>query len=221
MKNLVIIPAYNEEGNITNLVSKVRELSYDYLVINDASKDHTMELLKENHINHLDLAVNSGIASVTQIGFRYAVEHGYDGAIVIDGDGQHPPMYIKTLMDGLEKGYDYVVGSRYVIRKKPWNSRMVGSRIIAGCIFLKTGVRVTDPTSGMRALGGKVMKDFSENMNFIAEPDALTYVIKKKYHFTEVQVTMDERDSGASYFSGIMRSFSYMVRVLISILFVQ
>ena len=191
MKVLIIVPAYNEEKNIPVLIPKIRACGWDYIVINDSSTDGTPELLDRMGYNHLDLTVNAGLAAVTKIGFRYAYENGYDAAMVVDGDGQHPPVYIQQLVSKIEEGYDYVVGSRFVNKKKPVTMRMIGSRLICGAIRMKTGVRVTDPTSGMRALGRRTLKDFAENMNFIAEPDALTYVIRKGYSYGETQVNME------------------------------
>ena len=221
MKILVIIPCYNEEKNIKTLVEKVKKLDYDYLVINDCSTDNSPRLLDENKLNHLDLINNIGLAGVTQIGFKYAVDHGYGGAIVIDGDGQHPPVYIKTLLDKVEEGYDYVVGSRFVDKPKPYTLRMIGSRILALMIKIKTGRTVSDPTSGMRAMGGEVLKDFANNMNFVAEPDALCHVLKRNIKYTEVQVDMEDRVGGVSYFVNPARSIKFMANVIISILFFQ
>ena len=219
MNYLVIIPAYNEEKNVPELIEKIKETGYDYLVINDCSTDNSSFVYEKLGINYLDLPINMGLASVTQAGFRYAYEHNYDGAIVIDGDGQHPPKYIKTVLDELDKGYNYVVGSRYLTQKKPWTLRMVGSRIICFFIYLKTGKKVTDPTSGMRAADKNIIKLFADNMNYIAEPDAYADLIKRNFKTSEVQVSMEERDEGVSYFSSPFKSIRFVFNVLVSILF--
>lgn len=219
MKTLVIIPAYNEAENIPNLMNKIAELNYDYLIINDCSTDDSALLLDQKALNHLDLPINLGLASVTQMGFKYAADNDYDCAIVIDGDGQHPPLYIDAVVKKINDGYDYAIGSRYVDHKKPWTMRMIGSRMITLAIRLKTGKKMNDPTSGMRALGKKTLIEFSKNMNFVAEPDALTYILKKKLSVCEVQVSMQERDQGSSYFENPLRSIKFMVNVLISIIF--
>lgn len=221
MKVLIIVPAYNEEKNIPVLIPKITECGWDYIVINDCSTDGTAELLDRLGYSHLDLTVNAGLAAVTKIGFMYACENGYDAAMVVDGDGQHPPKYISKLISQIEEGYDYVVGSRFIEEKKPMTPRMIGSRLICAAIRLKTGVSVTDPTSGMRALGKNVLKDFAENMNFIAEPDALTYVLKRGYRYGETQVNMEERTEGESYFTNPLKSARFMFSVLMSILFIQ
>ena len=221
MKTLVVIPAYNERNSIRQLTDDVKALGYDYLVINDCSTDDTKEVLDSNDIVHLDLPINLGLAGVTRVGFKYARDHEYDCAICIDGDGQHLPSYIGQLVKEIENGADYVIGSRFVKYKKPINSRMLGSRLLTFLIKLKTGVRVSDPTSGMRALGRKVIEKFDRSMNFYAEPDAVTYLIRKGYEVKEVQVEMKERETGVSYFHNPFKSLYFMLAEVLSIIFVQ
>lgn len=221
MKTLIIIPAYNEQANIENLIKDIKSYNYDYLIINDCSSDDTARILDKNNYNHIDLSINVGLAGVTRIGFMYAYENNYDCAICIDGDGQHQPKYVHKLIKEIENGYDYVVGSRYVDENKPVTSRMIGSRLICWFIKLKTGVKVSDPTSGMRALGRKVLEDFSKGMNFYAEPDAMCYCIHHGYKVKEVQVEMKDRQGGESYFKNPLKSIMYMFEVLTSILFIQ
>lgn len=217
----MIIPAFNEEENIEKVVEKIKSYGYDYLVINDCSSDNTASILKKNKYNHLDLSVNVGLAGVTRIGFMYGYDNDYDCIINVDGDGQHPVDKVNLLVEEIEKGYDYVVGSRFVNDKKPFSLRMIGSRLICGLIKLKTGKTVYDPTSGMRALGRKVIEEFSKGMNYYAEPDALCHILKKGYKVKEVQVEMLERQGGVSYFASPFKTIKYMVAEILSILFVQ
>lgn len=221
MKTLIIVPAYNEEENIEILINNLISNGYDYLVINDCSKDSTADILDRNKYNHLDLPINVGLAGVTQIGFKYAHDKNYDCVINIDGDGQHQPCYIESLIKEIENGNDYVVGSRFVDNRKPVSLRMVGSRIICALIRIKTGKKITDPTSGMRALGKKVIEDFSKSMNFYAEPDALAYLLRHGYKVKEVQVEMKDREGGVSYFQNPFKSIYFMLSVMLSIIFIQ
>lgn len=221
MKTLIIIPAYNEQDNIDSLIKDITSYGYDYLIINDCSKDSTAEILDKNKYKHLDLPINVGLAGVTQIGFKYAFDNDYDCVVNIDGDGQHQPSYVHSLIQEIENGYDYVVGSRFVVKKKPMTLRMIGSRLICLAIKIKTRKNVTDPTSGMRALGRKTIEKFSKSMNFYAEPDALSYLLKKGYKVKEVQVEMKERENGVSYFSNPFKSIYFMIAILLSILFTQ
>lgn len=112
----------------------------------------------------IDLPVNLGLASAVQVGYKYAHEHGYDVAIQYDGDGQHRAEFIPLLVREIENGADIVIGSRFVNEKKPWNLRMIGSRLIATSIKLTTGVTVKDPTSGMRAIDRKLITEFAFNI---------------------------------------------------------
>lgn len=221
MKTLVIIPAFNEQDNIVPLIKDINKYDYDYLIINDCSTDDTPNILKSRNYNHLDLPVNVGLAGVTQIGFKYAYDNRYDCAICVDGDGQHQPAYVKSLIDEIENGYDYVIGSRFVEESKPWSFRMLGSRILCFLILLKTGKKVTDPTSGMRALGRRAIEEFSRSMNFCAEPDALCHLLHEGLNIKEVQVEMKEREGGVSYFHNPFKSIYYMISVILSIVFVQ
>lgn len=221
MKILILIPAFNEEKNIQKLISRIQNTSYDYLVINDASTDGTKELLEKENINHISLSNNMGIAHVLQVGYRYAYEQGYDAATTLDGDGQHDPKFIESLLTEIEQGYDYVIGSRFVNEKKPWSMRMLGSRVLVFIIRLLTKEKVSDPTSGMKVVGRNLLNEFYFNNNFIAEPDTLVYILKNGYKVKEVQVEMEERSEGASHFNKRLNVLKFMIFVICSMVFIQ
>lgn len=199
-KILIIIPAYNEAENIENVVNNIVEnyQQYDYIVVNDGSKDETATICKKNGYNMLDLPINLGLAGGVQAGFKYAYEHNYDAAIQFDGDGQHQPQYIKGMLDELESA-DIVIGSRFVDRKKPKSLRMLGSNMIQLAIRLSTGKTIHDPTSGMRLVNRRMMKEFAYNMNFGPEPDTISYLLRRGASVKEVPVEMLERTAGESY----------------------
>lgn len=221
MKVLVIIPAYNEEANILRVVNSLIEArtGCDYVVINDCSKDSTGEILDRNNINHIDLPVNLGLTGAVQTGYKYAYTHDYDAAVQFDGDGQHLPEYIKPLISEIENGYDIVIGSRFVERKKQVSARMMGSRLITGIIKLTTGVVIHDPTSGMRIINRKLIKDYAYKLNQAPEPDTLVFQMKKGFKVKEIQVKMEDRIAGKSIYAGIGNSIKYMVRVLVNVIF--
>ena len=96
MKVLIVIPAYNEELNIVKTVNDVRNnTNYDYVVINDCSKDNTKKICQENNINCMSLPINYGLTSGIQLGMKYAYQNDYDIVIQFDGDGQHQAKYLK------------------------------------------------------------------------------------------------------------------------------
>lgn len=218
-----MIPAYNEELNIERVVNNLIDNfpQYDYVVINDGSKDDTAKICRQNGFHLIDLPINLGLSGAVQAGMRYAWQNGYDAAIQIDGDGQHRPEYIEQLAKELEKGEaQIVIGSRFVTEKKPRSLRMLGSNVISGLIRLSTGFRLNDPTSGMRLFNRDVVKEFALNINYGPEPDTISYLIKRGVKVKEVQVKMDERIAGESYLN-LSKSMKYMILMSFSILFIQ
>lgn len=219
---LVIIPAYNEQDNIKRVVDNLIENypQYDYVVVNDGSKDDTKKICIENGYRLLDLPVNLGLAGGFRGGMKYAYEMGYDYAIQFDADGQHRPEYIGPILEKMQEGYDIVIGSRFVTKKKDASLRMLGSRLIASAIRLTTGVKVKDPTSGMRMFNKAMIKECATNINYGPEPDTVSFLMKNGARVAEVQAEMDERIAGESYLN-VVNSIAYMVRMLISIVVIQ
>ncbi len=221
-KVLVIIPAYNEEANIEAVVGEL-ESGYpelDYVVVNDGSRDQTAAICRKHGYNLLDLPVNLGLAGCFQAGMKYAYRKGYRYAIQFDGDGQHRPEHIESMRQKMDEGYDIVIGSRFITEKKDWSMRMLGSRLIEAAIRLTTGVRVADPTSGMRMFNREMIQEFALNLNYGPEPDTVSYLLKQGARVAEVPVRIAERTGGESYLKPMVAA-GYMARILISILVIQ
>lgn len=219
---LIVIPAYNEAENIERVVNRlITEFpQYDYVVVNDGSKDDTAAICRRNGYNLLDLPVNLGLAGGFQAGLKYAARNGYRYAIQFDGDGQHRPEYIEAMREKMDEGYDIVIGSRFLGLKKPCTMRMLGSNLIEMAIRLTTRVDIQDPTSGMRMFSRRMIEEFAKGLNYGPEPDTVSYLIRQGAKVAEVPVTMDERISGVSYLTPVNAS-KYMIKMLISILLIQ
>ena len=211
-KVLVIIPAYNEEQNIEMVVEELiaKHPELDYVVINDGSTDNTARICREKGYNLVNLPVNLGLAGCFQTGMKYAYQEGYSYAIQFDGDGQHRPEYIGDMRRKMEEGYDIVIGSRFVDKPKDFSMR----------IRLTTGVRVADPTSGMRMFNKEMIKEFALSLNYGPEPDTISYLLKQGAKVAEVPVVITERAGGESYLKPMV-AVRYMARILISILLIQ
>lgn len=222
MDVLVIIPAYNEEGNIKRVVQNLIDNypGYDYVVINDGSKDNTSRICHENNYNIVDLPVNLGLAGAFQTGMRYAYKYNYKYAIQFDADGQHRPEYIKPMKEKMEEGYDIVIASRFVTEKKPHSARMLGSNLISAAIRCTTGAKIKDPTSGMRMYGERLIRELAQNVNYGPEPDTVSYLVKQGARYAEIQAVMDERIEGESYLN-FTNSMKYMLHMMISIIVIQ
>ena len=221
-KLLIVIPAHNEEASIVPVVRDLIENypQYDYVVVNDGSRDKTAALCRQNGFHLIDLPVNLGLAGAFQTGLRYAAEHDYDCAMQMDADGQHKPEYIAEMLAALEEGSDIVIGSRFLTVKKPKTLRMVGSSIISWSIRLTTGQAICDPTSGMRMFNRAMLEEFAQHLNYGPEPDTISYLIKNGAVVREYQVEMGDRLAGQSYLN-FMRSVEYMIKMAFSILLIQ
>ena len=123
MRILAVIPCYNEEKNIVKTVENIKKEKIDYVVINDGSKDRSLEVLKNNKINHINLNNNVGIGGVMQTGYKYALYNNYDIVVQFDGDGQHDASYINKITKPIiEKKANLVIGSRFVGEESEFKS---------------------------------------------------------------------------------------------------
>ncbi len=223
MKTLVIIPAYNEEESIRTTVCEVREKApwADILVVNDCSTDATEERLIGLGVRHLILPVNLGIGGAVQAGYRYALANGYEATVQLDGDGQHDPAYLETLIDELEKGdADLVTGSRFITREGFISSglRRFGIGFLNGLIRLLCGVRVTDATSGFRAVSASLIALYAEEYPIdYPEPEAIVMARMHGARIKEIPVVMRERSGGRSSIRPLHTVY-YMTKVSLAIL---
>lgn len=225
MRVLLIIPAYNEEENILNTCKKIENFSkdIDYVVINDGSQDNTLKILKENNLNYINLINNLGIGGAVQTGYKYADENNYDIAIQFDGDGQHDVNYIKDICKPLEKGQaDMCIGTRYLDKTssefKSTFMRRLGSNIISLCIKMCCHKKITDPTSGFRAVNKKVIEEFAkEYPKEYPEPESTVSLLVNGYKIEEVPVSMNERVAGTSFIK-LWTPIDYMVKVVLAII---
>ena len=220
-KVLIVIPAYNEADNILNTVSGVVEHGYDYIVVNDGSRDTTLDVCRSNGLNVLDLPMNLGIGGAVQAGHKYAQRFGYDIDIQLDGDGQHDPAYLDALVHEVVSGADLVIGSRFLEKTDGFQStfmRRVGITWLSAILKLCTGRHVSDPTSGFRACGRRAIDLFCATYPVdYPEPESIAVAIKSGLSVKEVSVEMRERQGGTSSIGGLS-SVYYMLKVSLAIL---
>ena len=225
MKVLLIIPAYNEQENIEKTVKKIEKSNQEieYIVINDGSTDNTEEILKEKNINHIKLVNNLGIGGAVQTGYKYAFENNFDIAIQFDGDGQHDVNYISKVCEPLINGQAYMcIGTRYLDKNESkFQStfmRRLGSNIISIVIKIFTGKKITDPTSGFRAVNRVVIEEFAKNYpTEYPEPESTVSLLVNNYRVAEVPVSMNERDGGVSSIR-LWKTADYMIKVVLAII---
>ena len=225
-KVLMIIPAYNEEKSILDVVKEMKKVKcddvlIDYIIINDGSRDKTREICIQNDLNFIDLPCNLGIGGAVQTGYKYAFYKEYDIAIQFDGDNQHDGAFIPYLIQEINKGNDMVIGSRFVSDLSEFKSsalRRFGINILSGIIKVCTGVKVYDVTSGYRACNKKLIEYFAYKYPVdYPEPDTLVQVLKKGMKVLEIPVKMRERKEGKSSINGFKSAY-YMIKVTLAII---
>ncbi|OPZ75506.1 MAG: Undecaprenyl-phosphate mannosyltransferase [Firmicutes bacterium ADurb.Bin456] len=224
-KTLVIIPVYNEEKNIRGVVEgiKANNIVFDLLVVNDGSTDGTAGIVKELGVKLINLPFNLGYGGALQTGYKYAVVKGYDLVIQFDGDGQHNPVDIILLAQKFSAGdTDLVIGSRFLgnAQYRPGAARFIGIKLFSLIIRLATGITVTDPTSGLQAVGRRAFQYYAQMGNFpedYPDADTLIQMILIGMRVVEVPVVMLPRQAGTSMHAGFKAIF-YVVKVFLSII---
>lgn len=223
MKKLIIIPAYNESANIEKTVRDIEENAkgFDYVIINDCSTDNTREICEAKGFNIVNLPINLGIGGAVQTGYQYAVRYGYELAVQVDGDGQHDPHFLKQMADYMENhDVDMVIGSRFIEKEGFQSSfmRRVGITYFTVLIKLCTGKKITDPTSGLRMAGCRVIRMFADSYpKDYPEPESVVSALRKGCVVQEIPVVMRARQGGESSIT-MKKSVYYMIKVTIAIL---
>jgi glycosyltransferase involved in cell wall biosynthesis len=220
---LVIVPAYNEEATVGDVVRSLRRLlgPTPVMVIDDGSADGTHQAARDAGAELLRLPHHLGLGGAVQTGYRFAFEHGFDCVVRVDSDGQHNPADIPKLLDKLRTdGFDMVTGSRFL---KPdgyevqWLRRF-GGLLFSALLYPILGKRITDPTSGFAAVNRRALEVFSRSFPLeYPEIEALVVLQRKALRFCEVPVTMFPRRAGRSTI-GSLQAVYYMFRVLLGVL---
>lgn len=230
-KNLVVIPAYNEQASLPGTIGALQSLpdSFELLVVNDGSTDDTSRLARELAggsrlpLHVVDLPLNGGIGVAVQTGYLFAAQAGrFRYVIQFDADGQHDAQAILTLVEACEDRHlDLCLGSRFLdARPGVFRStafRRAGIRFLAWLIGVLGRTHVTDPTSGFRCAGPRAWRDFAQRYpDDYPEPESLYWCIRNRLRVGEVPVRMFERVGGRSSIRSL-RSLYYMVKVTLAI----
>jgi glycosyltransferase involved in cell wall biosynthesis len=222
---LAIVPAYNEAEIIARTVEEIYRCApdFDVLVVDDGSSDLTASKAAAADAAVLRLPFNVGIGGAMQSGYIYALEHDYEVAVQIDGDGQHDPRYIHELLRQLEGNppLNMVTGSRFLEPQAGGDRssapRRAGIIVFARVVSLVTRQRVTDPTSGFRMIDRLGIELFARDYpQDYPEVEAILLMHAHRLHSRETPVRMRPRTSGVSSISSAQPIY-YMVKVLLAI----
>jgi glycosyltransferase involved in cell wall biosynthesis len=222
LRRIALVPARNEERAVGSVINEIKAFDPDFevLVIDDGSTDRTVAVARSAGARVVRLPYNLGIGGAVQTGIKYAHNHGFDLAIQIDGDAQHPPDELPKLIEPiLEDRADLVVGSRFLGPREyePPFSRLIGIKLLARIVSLIVRKRVTDTTSGYRAMNRRAISIFAADYpHDYPEVEATVLVFRHRLRMTEVSVRMRTRGSGSSSIT-FTRSAYYMVKVLLAL----
>jgi glycosyltransferase involved in cell wall biosynthesis len=232
MKNLIILPAYNEEKALEPAIAELQALPPDFelLVVNDGSRDRTAEIAERLArtsrlpMRVIHLPINSGIGVTMQTGYQFAARQAdYQYVLQFDGDGQHDASYIPALVkECAARQLDLCVGSRFLEAmegnfQSTW-ARRQGIRYLSRLISWLSGHTVTDPTSGFRCAGPRAWRHFAERYpEDYPEPESLYWCARNRLRIGEVPVRMRERRGGASSIRYLHMVY-YLVKVSLAIL---
>lgn len=219
----IIIPAYNEEKSVPNVIRKILQLHPEItvLVVDDGSSDRTAQVAEEAGAKVVKLPQNLGIGGAVQTGYLYAAKNGYDIAVQVDADGQHKPEELDKILEPIRLVQaDMVVGSRFVEKTsyQSSTSRRMGIFILSSIVSLFAGQSFTDVTSGFRAINRKGIELFAKEYSTdYPEVDSLILAKKRGLRLQEISVEMEQRQEGSSSITAI-KSVYYMIKVTLSII---
>jgi glycosyltransferase involved in cell wall biosynthesis len=224
VKCLCIVPAHNEAGNLSRLLEEIRQQGLDAVVINDASSDATEAVARSSRVPVITLPINLGIGGAVQTGFIYALRHGYEIVVQLDGDGQHDPQWVPAVVAPIKAGVaDCVIGSRYIpgAADQTYQTplvRRIGMTFSSQLLRLATGLRIHDTTSGLRALNRRAYAFFAAHYpTDHPEAEALLLLHQEGFRIIETPVRMRPRGHGESLFT-MMKAALYPFRVAVGFL---
>lgn len=203
MKIIGIIPAYNEEKTIAQVVKSTKKYIKDVLVIDDASTDNTAEEAHKAGAEVVTHILNQGVGGAQRTGYRIAFERNYDYIVQLDGDGQHNPEYIPQLVNcTISQGYDVLIGSRFLNMsyKEIHYWRKIGIKFFTWMANFFGKIKITDVTSGYRVYKTQALKKLTEisDKNWAIEQTLEAAV--KGLKIGEYSVKMPIRNTGRSQF---------------------
>ena len=219
----IIIPVYNEELTVGNIIDRVKTvmqqtgLKHEIIVVDDCSYDKSLEVTKKRSAKIYTLKQHLGKGYALRAGFAKAKG---DIIVTIDSDGSHKPEeLLEVLAPVLEDKADLVIGSRYLNHKSVAARKLnaFGVKLFNYFIQLLTGVAVTDSQSGYRAMKREVLKNQNlKSGEYEIESEMLVKTAKKNFRITEVPISFEQRTYGRSGVDPIVDGFKILLSIILA-----
>ena len=223
-RTLVVMPAFNEAGSVGDVIREVRAKvpGAHILVVDDGSTDATATVARSARAQVAVLPFNLGVGGAMRVGFRFALENGFDNVVQIDADGQHDPAELAELVAALDDA-DLVLGARFAgegeyAANGPRRWAMV---VLARTISRIAGTRLTDTTSGFRASGPRAVRLFADHYpaEYLGDTiESLVVACRMGLRVKQVPTAMRKRAAGTPS-QNAARSTVYLGRAVLALLF--
>lgn len=219
---LIVIPAYNEQGRVGEVISEVHDVlpGVDVLVVDDGSADGTAAEARCAGAHVICLPVNAGYGAALQTGYKFGVRAGYEKIGQIDGDGQHQAAYLLPMLEMLEQQQaDVIVGSRFLASgdyRAPL-ARGLGIKLFAQLASLITHEQVSDPTSGFQLMRSRVASFFCSDVYPTDYPDADILILLHRAGYRVREIPVQMRPSPGKSMHTFHSSPYYLYKMLLSI----
>ena len=217
MKLIVIIPAYNEESTIGDVIKATSRFVDEILVINDGSTDRTADVAKTAGATVIDNIVNRGLGKTIKRGYAEAVKRGADIVVQIDADGQYDPQEIPKLIQPiLDNKADLVLGSRLENLKyeMPWLKKQ-GNRAFTWLLRRLTDTDIKDGQTGFRATRKEVFETVEIQGDFTYTQEMIVKVSKEGWRIANVPVNFYQRSAGESRLMSGPLSYAWRAWIII------
>jgi glycosyltransferase involved in cell wall biosynthesis len=217
MKLIAIIPAYNEESTIGDVIKSTSSFVYEILVINDGSTDRTADVAKNAGATVIDNIVNRGLGKTIKRGYEEAIKRGADIVVQIDADGQYDPKEMPKLIQPiLENKADLVLGSRLENLKyeMPWLKKQ-GNKAFTWLLRRLTGTDIKDGQTGFRATRKEVFENVEIQGDFTYTQEMIVKTAKEGWRIVNVPVNFYERSVGESRLMSGPLSYAWRAWIII------
>ena len=203
MNIIAVIPAHNEAETIGKVIHEVKKYVPEIVVVNDGSHDNTREKALKAGAVVVTHPLNRGVGAALRTGYRVALEKNADCIVQIDGDFQHDPQYIPSMVEKIENGHDIIIGSRFLnaSHKKYTMTRRSGIKFFTWVANYVGSLAVTDVTSGFRCYRADALKQLTPLPDRHWALEQTLEAAKKGMHIGEISVEMPVRNTGASQFT--------------------